>query len=388
MPSDGLPKAITSDVVDLLASLHLPIPVSVDPLDSSSGAFHSIYIITFDATSAIQASVHDGFKRLVLRISAGELPGIKTMNEVAMIKWVRENTGIPAPAIIAFDHTRNNALKNEYTITEYVIGKPLSEAHEQIRDCNHLVNQIIDYLVELYRNPFDHVGGLQIDNGTFSPGPMTEWHFWTTKDTQYWDDPLSMNAVGPFGNYAEYCIDTMRMFKKAIDHHPLLEFLRSLPLNQLIDTFDQEEENIASSRYVLAHRDFHFGNIMFDIDRQEITAIIDWELAAILPYQLWNPGNFLWTGGNTTKAEEDKAGFIALFENLCRKRQVDYLLDTSFISQDQALMQEVTHLLRKLVNAYLRGWQRSHINQFRQHLEEIIDTRLIASKIAKNFSQT
>ena len=113
---------------------------------------------------------------------------------------------------------------------------------------------------------------------------------------------------------------------------------------------------------------------MYDVDQQRITGIIDWELAAILPFQLWNPGNFLWTGGEGKKADEEKARYIAIFEDLCRQRSVEYLLSTEFSSPCQEMMQRATTLLRNLVNAYVRGWQRSRAADMEEELRGIIDT--------------
>jgi aminoglycoside phosphotransferase (APT) family kinase protein len=372
MAAEGikLPNATEDTIRELLASLSLPSPRSVAPLNTSKGAYHSIFIISYDDSTSFIIGEN---KKLVLRISAGELPHTKTMNEVAMIQWIRENTSIPAPAVIAFDHTLNNALHHEYSITEFVSGQPLSEVYHQVKDRDSLVNQLIDYLLELYAKPFDHIGGLQVAEDSFKPGPMTEWHFWTNKDRDIWPDPLSMNAVGPFNSYTAYCIANMKVSKKAIDSHETLKHLRSISLDRLIDAIASKGDDLTTSRFVLTHRDLHFGNIMYDVDQQKITGIIDWELAAILPYQLWNPGNFLWTGGEGIEADEEKARYYADFERLCRQRNVEYLLDTAFASKDQQMMQEATTLLRNLVNAYVRGWQRKHANQMEEELRRIID---------------
>lgn len=371
-----LPTASESVVLDLVESLGLAVPSSIQPLDSSTGQYHSIYIITYDtSTPSLSATVeHDSVKRLVLRISGGELPYSKTMNEVATIKWVRKNTSIPAPAVIAFDCTQNNVLKKEYSITEFVIGKPLSEVYKEVLNRDDLVDQLITFLDELYTHPFKHVGGLKLDgNGGIQPGPMTEWHFWTTRDEEHWQDPLSMNDKGPFDSYASYCIANIKASKKAIHTHKQLKGLRDLAIDQLIEGINRKLDSISACRYVLSHRDLHFGNIMYDTAQQSVTGIIDWELAAVLPYPIWNPGNFCWTGGTGEEADADKLEFLTIFERLCRAKQKEYLIDVSFASRDQQLMQEATTLLRKLVNAYVRGWQRESAEQFREELVCIID---------------
>jgi hypothetical protein len=112
---------------------------------------------------------------------------------------------------------------------------------------------------------------------------------------------------------------------------------------------------------------------LYDVEQQTITGIIDWELAAILPYQLWNPGNFLWTGGEGKQADEEKARYNDIFTRLCKERGLDYLIDTSFTSQDQKLMQEATTLLRSLVNAHVRGWQSSRASRLEEELRAIIE---------------
>jgi hypothetical protein len=255
-----LPQVTETAVRELLASISLPAPFSIKPLDSSTGAYHSICIIEYNSATAsspshLDAAADNGVKKLVLRISAGELPHTKTMNEIAMIKWVRHNTTIPAPDVIAFDHTADNALGYEYSITEYVTGKPLSEVFRQVEEPYALINQLIDYLTQLYDKPFHHIGGLQMDGSQFSPGPMTEWHFWTIKDTQHWPQPLSMNAVGPFDSYLDYCIANIEASKRAIDMHDSTKALRSIPLDQLIEALAHQSSSVNAPRFVLTHRD-------------------------------------------------------------------------------------------------------------------------------------
>ena len=93
-----LPPTFSEDsIIQLTTSLDLPAPTRVSPLQERA-AFHSIYLIHFepnDSTKIPACTEPDGSIDLILRVSGRQLPRIKTLNEVGVMAWVRENTSIP-----------------------------------------------------------------------------------------------------------------------------------------------------------------------------------------------------------------------------------------------------------------------------------------------------
>lgn len=85
-----------------------------------------------------------------------------------------------------------------------------------------------------------------------------------------------------------------------------------------------------NTRYILAHRDMHMGNMLYDRASRKITAILDWELAAILPYQLWNPGNFLHDLKSNPAKRKDTLSCKDVFIRICQERGNGLLVEEQF----------------------------------------------------------
>ena len=50
-------------------------------------------------------------------------------------------------------------------------------------------------------------------------------------------------------------------------------------IKAFLDALSQSAEMINGVQLRLAHKDLHFGNILYDSDSSKITAAIDWELS-------------------------------------------------------------------------------------------------------------
>lgn len=90
------------------------------------------------------------------------------------MRWVRENTSIPLPAIVRYDDTESNVIRHEFTVLEKAPGASVDRIYSILSQDTRtkLVSQLVDYLCELHAHPWvSFVGGLSIREGDISPGP-------------------------------------------------------------------------------------------------------------------------------------------------------------------------------------------------------------------------
>ncbi|KXJ93453.1 phosphotransferase enzyme family-domain-containing protein [Microdochium bolleyi] len=82
----------------------------------AAGAFNKLYLV--EARSGNASAV-------LMRVSLPVYPGFKTRGEVATLRWVRRNTDIPVPGVIAFDDSNDNDIGFEWIIMQKMPGVPL-----------------------------------------------------------------------------------------------------------------------------------------------------------------------------------------------------------------------------------------------------------------------
>jgi aminoglycoside phosphotransferase (APT) family kinase protein len=383
------PDLTTETITQLVLSLELPVPTTVERLQVSA-AFHSIYLITFPASSTSEIPARrnrDGSVTLVLRVSGRQLPGIKTRNEVGVMKWVRENTKIPVPAVIRYDDTESNMVGHEFTLLEKVPGVSVDQIYSTLsQDARtRLVNQLVDYLCELRSHPWrdGFVGGLAIHGTEVAAGPPIEENFWQVPDLdRYWgglgETLESLNPIREvgFSNNVEFIVGSLDRYIHAIQKHPSLNPFRDMiPRLQAFMNIIQAPTNAKELNrvtYVLAHKDLHFGNVMCDPDHPDcpITAILDWEFSGVVPAPRWNPPRaFLW---NTKTSPEDKAEQSRMenvFQAVCQERGLGKMLDEMRLSPRQESMQTVVNHIRAIVEVCPRGQAQDRVGQWRKVAE-------------------
>lgn len=336
-PEAHLPPSIPSSTIqNLLAELSLPPASSIEPLQVTA-AFHSIYLLHFpvDAKQDLvpaKAADEDGRMTLVLRVSGNHIRRTKTLNEVAVLRWVRENCpSIPVPAVVRYDADEDNALGHEFTILEKVPGRSVDKMYKDMSEetKRKLVVQLTDMTIELNRHDWHHVGGLQIsEDGEIEPGPALEDTFWLIPDIEkYWDARESVKTLNPAGKYAahtEFVQGYLSAFVHAIKTHQSLEWLRGTFEDRLVALAANlpDMQNLNKSRLVLAHKDLHFANVMATEDGT-ITGILDWEFAGVVPALRWDPVRaFLWNGDGSEESGEEKAKLRQVFEDTLKEKGV------------------------------------------------------------------
>ncbi|KAH8121037.1 hypothetical protein FP744_10000760 [Trichoderma asperellum] len=388
-PKEHLPTSISEDDIRaLIASLGLPSPQLISPL-STTAEYHSIYILSF--SSAVAASLSptlkplsdDNHVQLILRISGHHLPRIKTINEVAVMTWVRQNTRFPIAEVVCFDASTDNPLDHEYTLLQRLPGVAVSDVYHRLSPemLSRLIDQMVDIVHQTHEISWHGVFGLQFDNnGDIVPGPVVEETFWHSHDVaKYWPDSESvesLNISGPYESYTDYIAAMVRIYQHAIRIHPSLESMRDLlpRLDAFVNALPEHPE-LNDTRYILAHKDLHFGNVMYDELNGCITGILDWEFSSIVPAPRWNPARaFLWNGQYTSEATEERNRLHEMFRERCVARGLVSLIEeTNFRSTMQQAMQDAVNYLRAIVEVSPRHQKAEVVPSWQASLEERLD---------------
>lgn len=385
-PQDYLPPALSeSTILTFIESQCLPTPLAIEPLQVTA-AFHSIYLVHFAAEHAAALKPAtclngNGTISLVLRVSGNHIPYRKTVNEVAIMRWIRQNTSIPVPSVVRFDTTNANVLGSEYTLLERMPGRSVDKMYVDLTDDIKLklVNQLTDMLIELNKHEWNHIGGLQLDDqGAIVPGPVLEDTFWLVPDiAKYWDHDQSidtLNPKGPYDTHAELIQAYLRCFINATQSHSSLSWLSDLVprLEPLIDRAPNIP-SLSSTRLILAHKDLHFANVMALPDGT-ITAILDWEFAGVVPSLRWDPVRaFLWSAEYSDPANAEKARMRAVFEAELDRRDVTKWWECKKdASTEVDNMWEVIRFVRALVEVCPRNQRADMVGAWKKSAERAL----------------
>lgn len=388
--ADYLPPTLSNDTIRAFAlSQRLPNPISIQSLNVTA-EYHSIYVLFFnpDDAKAISPNLRPispkGPVDLVLRVAGHHIPRIKTENEVAVMNWLRKNTTVPVPEVIRFDVTSNNVLQHEFTVLERVRGTALHEIYGRLsqEQLEQIVDQIIDIVEQLHHRSWDGVSGLTRapGSGDVIPGRILEETYWQAPDIAKHfpsESVETFNIHGPYESYTAYITALIRVYQHAIRLHSSLEPYRDLlpRLDALVNTFARHPK-LNYTRYVLAHKDLHMANIMYDEYSERITGILDWEFSGIVPIQRWDPSRaFLWNRQRNARAVAEQKRIRAIFQKRCRARGVGQLLldEPGYTSSLQETMQNGISYLRAIIEVCPRGQRQDEVGLWRTEVEDCLE---------------
>lgn len=391
-PAQYLPPALPDETIQsLLSSIALPAAKTITPL-TVTAEYHSIYLLHFSpAANARLAPARtrepDGSTTLVLRVSGRHLPHIKTANEVAVMRWVQTHTSVPVPAVVRFDATEDNPLGHEFTLLERAPGISVDKVYGRLDDAakHGLVGQLAEFLDELQARGWESMGGLRfVDDGDeIVPGQVVDETFWQAPDIdKFWsatETVSSLNVGGPYEKYTDLCAAYLEKFIYAIERHESLAWMHDLTqrltafrnlLTNHCETVEQLKLN--DTRLVLAHKDLHFANIMFEPVSGKITSVLDWEFAGVVPASRWNPARaFLWNGTYSDESKAEKEELMASFAKVCKEKAVPVLEDAEANEYQQA-MQTVVSFMRAIVEVCPRGEKEDAARGWRKTVEEAL----------------
>jgi Ser/Thr protein kinase RdoA (MazF antagonist) len=256
--------------------------VPVDVTFYAQGAFNKLYKISTAGSVCL------------MRVSLPVYPRLKTQSEVATINFVRRETDMPVPRIIAFDSESQNELGFEWIMMEMMPGVPLRKRWRKMtwEAKETIVRQLVHYQAQLFPKAFTNTGNLfPLPNGNVNPdlGPIVSLVF-------FWGDHLTHSvARGPFKNSHEWLqarlqfalADQQRILSTSDDEDDIedAEFAKDLAEEiekELPNVFPPEADGDYCN--ILFHDDLSMQNIMVD-EEGKLTAIVDWECVSAVP--LW-----------------------------------------------------------------------------------------------------
>lgn len=294
-------------IIAQIARKHLDLheQVHTDVSFHAQGAFNKLYKVTAAGRSCL------------MRVALPVYPRLKTHSEVATINFVRQETDMPVPRILAFDASNKNELGFEWIMMEMVPGTTLRKQWRKIswEAKQTIVRQLAHYHAQLYEKPFPKIGNLfplVKESASFELGPVVSLVF-------FWGDHLKHDVPrGPFKTSYEWLKtrltfalgDQQRILETSDDEDDIEDAEFSIKLaedlaEQLPKVFPPEA---ASEQNVLFHDDLSMQNIMVD-ETGKLAAIIDWECVSTVP--LWRACQFpqlLEGRTRDTKPERDQYG--------------------------------------------------------------------------------
>jgi Ser/Thr protein kinase RdoA (MazF antagonist) len=264
----------------------------------AGGAFNKLFLIESSTGN------------FIMRVSMPVCPTYKTRSEVSTILWLRKRTQIPVPAIIAYDDTSINELGFEWILMEMMPGQSLYHRWRQIpiEDKENLVRTLAGYQYDLLseQNRSRSIGNIYHvkDVGETLDAPQEihcteEMRFHIGRMvslTFFWGDQAKATIPrGPFRNSLDWLqtrldltLEEQQSTLKHLDDEDDIETAeKAITLVKRLFTLLPAafaSQNPEPEQTALWHHDLSLSNILIN-DKNEITAIVDWECVSVQP--LW-----------------------------------------------------------------------------------------------------
>ncbi|RKL22547.1 hypothetical protein BFJ68_g1793 [Fusarium oxysporum] len=252
-----------------------------------AGFFNKFYLVRAEGST------------FVMRVTLPVYPRHKTRAEVITLKWVRENTTIPAPEVFAFDDSDDNEIGFEWILIEFMQG---TSAQKRWRTMSMeqkiaLTERIATFQFELsglekQELAFKSMGALdspetdleadfRAPEAAITPGRMVIPEFFKGDYLTY-DIPR-----GPFLSTHDWLSADEHDIEDPEDILPVAQSLLALLPKVFPPDLGRPEPS------ALHHHCSHLDNILVN-EHGEVTAVIDWECVTALPlWMLSQVPNFL-----------------------------------------------------------------------------------------------
>ncbi|KXJ91821.1 phosphotransferase enzyme family-domain-containing protein [Microdochium bolleyi] len=292
----------------------------------ASDAFNKFYLAT---------TKH---RKGLMRVSLPVYPAHKTRGEVATLRWVRKNSSIPVPRVLAFDDTNSNELGFEWILTEFMPGEPAERVWWTMsRERKEaLVRRLASYQAELARaattQAFDTIGTL-IAVDCIKEFPARSWTPLKVRFDRlvapevFLGSRLKLKGPrGPYRSSQEWFTGTLSMIIQVQNNiigqttgdrkfdrlcaettrtiaEKLLRVLPKVFPGHDLQT-DTHGHNTAEQTY-LHHDNLNLQNILLD-EKGAVSGILNWEFVSALP---------LWTSARLPQFLRDNQGWAEVNYN-------------------------------------------------------------------------
>jgi hypothetical protein len=251
----------------------------------------------------------------------------------------------------------------------------LSDVYDSLSDeqMNQILDQLIGFLTQLQELPWEGIGGLLVDEqGEVELGPVVDETFWQVPDIEaLWPEGETVDALnigGPYKTYVDYIIAHVTKYIQLIQTHHKLAFMRdTIPrLQAFVAALPKHANELNNVKLRRDHKDLHFANIISDPSSGNITGILDWEFAGVVPYPQWNrKRSFLWNGIDTSESLDEKYRLMEVFKLRCEEKGCTLFEEMEYTPSLQEDMQRVVDFLRAIVEVSPKGQRQDLVQRWR-----------------------
>jgi aminoglycoside phosphotransferase (APT) family kinase protein len=167
----------------------------------AQGAFNKVYVVTFPEQK----------EEAIARVTLPVDPKWKTLSEVATLQWVRDNTSLPVPEVIAYQADRTSSIGFEWIVMSKMPGRSL---HDRWRDVSFpakedVVRRLAAFCSDTFRAQLRGIGNVYLDDTgdrrTFRVGRIVSTEFiWDS----YVHAPVSR---GPFQSSRDWLLARLEL---------------------------------------------------------------------------------------------------------------------------------------------------------------------------------
>ncbi|RFU32943.1 hypothetical protein B7463_g3395, partial [Scytalidium lignicola] len=289
-----------------VSTLDLPGTCAIEFL--AQGAFNKVYIVR-----SLEVEV-------VVRVTLPVDPAWKTLSEVATLKWVRENTSLPVPEVLAYRADRSSTIGFEWIIMNKIPGKPLAEVWGDISFSakETIVRQLALFCSNTFQKQMHGIGNLfprqtlktpcvKLASASHLQYPCP-FHVQKIVSAAFiWDNRIHQDVFrGPFTSSKDWLFARLMLVDN--DYRSRLNRIQNITNSD--DEEEEEEYEVEELEHIMDiilrlksrldeffptknsqpepsmifHDDLSRSNILVDQDGV-LTAVVDWECVSALP--LW-----------------------------------------------------------------------------------------------------
>jgi aminoglycoside phosphotransferase (APT) family kinase protein len=266
----------------------------------AQGGFNKLYLITTNGG------------KWLMRVALPVDPYRKTASEVSTMRFVRKNTSIPVPDVVAHEASNDNDLRFEWILMQFMPGVELEKHWRQLsmQQKEDMTKKLAQYQAELFSRDdarFRSIGNIyQSNSDSQDIGSIVSMSFFWRSGSD--KGPSTASNRGPFPNSHAWLQARLHLMLATQSH--LIATARDA-ISSAEAQHDSDNEDIIEDAEIahslatrllallptifppdeppgpttLFHDDLHENNILVDPDTGAITAILDWECVSFLP--LW-----------------------------------------------------------------------------------------------------